>query len=217
MKELKIINDFKLDITEPSGLAITPDGKELWTVSDKNGRIYKISTEGKILDEIITNKNNLEGITIYNDSALAVVSEKSNSVIILDNYGNELNEIKIDLTKSVNSGLEGITFNKKNKHPYLVKEKGPSLLIELDTNFEIINKVNLDFSSDVSGIDYDESENCFWILSDEDESVFKCSIEGKPLSSFKIKITKPEGIAVFEKKIYIVSDYLEKLFILTFE
>lgn len=212
------ITKYKLTIPEPSDLAMDIDGKALWTVSDSNSTVYKISFDGTVLKSFKIEGLNLEGITQIDNNKLAVILERERTVVIIDTNGAELNRIKIKKDGEPNLGFEGITFNSANKHLYLINEKDPGLLIELDENYNVINEIELNFAEDYSGINYDSEKNGFLIISDESCLYAECDINGKMLNSFSFKFTQIEGVAVdkINKLIYLVSDPLEELYVLKY-
>jgi len=134
-------------------------------------------------------------------------------VVVLDTTGTELKRVKINLGGELNLGLEGITYNERTKHFYLISEKDPPLLIELDENLNEVRRDTIKFAADVSGIFYDENENLLWILSDEDQMVVKTDIELNIITKFNISVIQPEGITINNKgdRMYIISDKEEKL------
>ncbi|MFH1194793.1 MAG: SdiA-regulated domain-containing protein [bacterium] len=215
--KLKLISEIKLQIPEPSGLAISDDGKFLWTVSDENNTIYAFSFEGKILRSIkLRGKNlDLEGITVVDDTTIAVIYERLRTVVLINHEGKVLKSKKLDLHGEENSGIEGITYDRESRKFYLVNEKQPQLLIELDNDLNIIKKTTLNFAADYSAIEYDDSLAVLWMLSDEDQTLFECNTEGKVINSYKLNIEQPEGVAVDNKnqKIFIVSDPTSKFYI----
>ncbi len=53
-------------LTEPSGLALSPDGRSLWTVSDDTKRLFKLDLDGTPTDgeSFPAVKKEFEGITM---------------------------------------------------------------------------------------------------------------------------------------------------------
>lgn len=204
-----------ISVPEPSGLDVTFDRSGFWTVSDENSTIYRLDNEGNVVQKIVVDGFDLEGITVVDENRIAVVLERERVVLILDDEGQELNRKKLPLEGEVNSGLEGITYNSANGHFYLVNEKKPSLLIELNEQLEIILIDTLRFSKDVSGIFYDESNKNLWMLSDESQLLVKCDMQGTPLEKMNVSIVQPEGITIDNKggRLYIVSDNLESMYV----
>jgi len=209
----------EIPVPEPSGIDLTYNEEGFWIVSDQNSKVYLIDIWGKEIKSFKVNGEDLEGITVINDSTLAVVLERTREVVILDTSGKELKRASLDLEGELNSGLEGITYDQKEKKFYLLNEKKPRLLITLDENLIELKRDTIDFSKDVSGIFFDDNDNTLWILSDESQRIYKTDLSGNPIEEFKIKITQPEGIT-FNKtrtKLYIVSDKTENLYVFDLE
>jgi uncharacterized protein YjiK len=209
----------KLPVPEPSGLDLTFDETGFWIVSDENSKVYLIDSWGRMVKSFNIDGKDIEGITVIDGSRLAVVLERTREVVILDTSGLELKRVKVDLEGELNSGLEGITYDPKEKKFYLLNEKKPRLLLTLDENLKELKRDTLDFSKDVSGIYFDVVDNTLWILSDENQQIFKTDLSGNPIDEFKIKVTQPEGITFNQThtKLYIVSDKTGNLYVFNLE
>ena len=207
-----------ISVPEPSGLDLTFDHKGFWTVSDETSTIYKLANDGSVVSTIKVDGFDLEGVTTVNDSTIAVVLERTREVLLLDTSGFEIKRKDLGLRGEANSGLEGITYIPENGHFYVLNEKKPSLLIELDPQLEIIEIDTLKFSRDVSGIFYDKKNKCFWILSDENQLIVKTDMHGKPLEKIDISIVQPEGTTIDPagKRLYVVSDNRNALYVYKF-
>lgn len=212
--ELELVNSFSINVSEPSGLAINVNGTELFTVSDNTNNIYKLSVTGAILKEFQFAGNDLEGISTYTNGKLLISEERTKEIIEFDINTENFTKHFIDYkNKEENSGIEGVCYNSNNKTIYILNEKNPGLLIQLDTSFSIISSVELKFASDYSGIFYDASLNVLWIVSDQSKTLNKCKLNGDLIKEYQLKVTKAEGVAVTNNKIYVVSDSENKLFI----
>ena len=208
-----------IPVPEPSGLDLSFDETGFWIVSDENSTVFLLDGWGNVVKSFKVKGADLEGITVIDDSTLAVVLERTREVVILDTSGIELRRAKINLRGELNSGLEGITYSPKEKIFYILNEKKPRLLITLDKNLVELKRDTLNFSKDVSGIFFDDKDNTLWILSDESQRISKTDLSGKLIEEFKIKISQPEGIT-FNKthtKLYIVSDNTENLYVFNLE
>jgi uncharacterized protein YjiK len=124
----------KLPVPEPSGLDLTFDETGFWIVSDENSKVYLIDSWGRMVKSFNVDGKDLEGITVIDDSTLAVVLERTREVVILDTSGIKINRTALDLKGELNSGLEGITSDPKEKKFYVLNEKKPRLLLTLDEN-----------------------------------------------------------------------------------
>lgn len=215
IEDPELIDSYNLKIPEPSGLSFTYDRKAFWSVSDQNSTVYKINFIGEILDSIVLQGVDLEGITAVDDTTIAVIFEYDRRVAVVDLSGNVIKENIIETNKKNNSGLEGITYVPSDSVFYLLNEKDPGLLIKLDKELNVLKTVKLDFAKDYSSIFYSVSDTSLWILSDESHKVFKCDMEGNVKSGYKIEIPQPEGFVMDpdEKRFYVVSDSSEKIYI----
>ena len=118
----------QIPVTEPSGLDLTFDEKGFWIVSDQNSKVYLIDSWGREVKSFKVDGESLEGITVIDDSTLAVVLERTREVVVLDTSGLELKRRKINLKGELNSGLEGITYDPTEKKFYILNEKKPHFL-----------------------------------------------------------------------------------------
>ena len=218
--------EYSIEIRDPSGLALDPDGETLWAVSDNPGHgIYRITFQGEISEQIEMDSDDLEGIIVDpNDHTLWVVEEKLRQIVNISRTGEELNRIQLDISGEVkNDGLEGITVNPQTGHFYVVNEANPRQLHELNPQMEIIRTTNINFSGifeveDLSGISYNIVENSLWIVSDTSEKIVVTDLQGNPIKAYKIDVFDPEGIAVKaeERIVFIVSDSDRKLYVFNY-
>ncbi len=212
---LELISTANIQVDEPSGLCFSIDNKSLWTVSDRTRKVYKVDFNGNVLETLAYTGNDLEGIAVDpGDSTIWVAEENLSQIVQLDTLGNELQ--RIDVTGAAgNSGLEGITINTANGHFFLLKEKNPGVLIELDHEFNLLTYKRITFAFDFSGIYYESQNQHLWIVSDQNEKVYKCDLTGSVLTEYPIDVDKAEGIAVdFDNaRVYVVSDSYEKLYL----
>ena len=215
-QKLKIVEEYKLRVPEPSGLALSADGKNLWTVSDQTSTVYMISFKGKIVNSFKVDAGDLEGVAVISDTSIAVVAERTREIIFINNNGKEFFRKKLLYDAYDNEGLEGVTINKNNEHIFIVKEKKPKVLIEFDKELKEVNRTKINFANDLSGLDFINETNDLWITSDESKLVAKCSTDGKVKEKYKVTIDQVEGIAVDTQSnvIYLVSDKEEKLYVL---
>lgn len=212
---LEKIVDYRLSVKEPSGLSFSVDGKYLWTVSDRTNKVYKLSLTGATIKSLSYTGNDLEGIVQSPiDSTIWVAEEYLSYMIQLDTLGNVLDSVYI-VGAGGSNGLEGITINSSDSSFFLLKEQNNGKLIELDAEFDLLMYKGIGFAGDFSGVTYEPQSQHLWIVSDQDEKVFECDLDGLVLREFEIDVKKAEGIAVNieDNRIYIVSDSYERLYI----
>ena len=210
LEPIKVVN---LNISEPSG--ITSFNNSLYIVSDKNGTIYKTSLEGEILKKIKLKYHDLEGITINKVTQnFWVVDESKRTLISLDSTGNFLQKIKVKgKQQDKNNGLEGVCFVESTNSLIVINEKQPKQLLALNLKGKITNKIDFNFSHDISGICFDNKSATFWIVSDESQSIYNITTKGAFIKSYKIPVDKAEGVVIYNDKLFVVSDSQNKLYI----
>ena len=209
---------YDLSVKEPSGLSMAVDGTFLWLVSDADNGIYKISFTGEMLRRLPYTGSDHEGIEQSPiDSTLWVVDEELARMTQVSIYGTKFLQYDVPI-EGGQSSLEGIAVNSITGHFYLLKEKDPGLLIEMDETLEILKRTPLSFAKDYSDISYDAVTNSLWILSDQDQKYFRCSVEGNVRAEYKSGIIKAEGIAVdpTHRLLYIVSELAQKLYVIEY-
>jgi len=208
--DLETISQSVIKIAEPSALSYSLDRQSLLTVSDQDGAIYQIDFSGKIQKKIQTGLRDLEGIAAHPDlSGYCLVEERIRKVSCFD-HENRLTKSKIiRFLKANNAGFEGITYNTLNKHLYVVNEKSPTIILELDLNLNLLKTVEFNHLLDLSDIYYEESENKFYLLSHESKKIISTDHLFNVESHFSLSnVIQAEGLVVdpLNKMIYVVSD-----------
>jgi uncharacterized protein YjiK len=183
----------KEGLRQPSGIVFSPQEDSLWVVSDDTNRIFNLTLDGVLQADqsIKLSDKGLEGLTIEpTGTYLFIVEESKNEIIKVDmdtqsianrrrlSEMNGHNAVASYLaTGGKNKGLEGITWNSESDTIFVIKEGEPGLLIELSPdlesilNHQLLGQANgfhddaLDEKElDYSGITYDPSRACFWIV-----------------------------------------------------
>ena len=212
---LKRVAEYQLAVPEPSGLTLNKDFTQLWTVSDNTNHIYALSLDGKIIEELRFEGNDLEGVVYDSIShTLWVAEEQLREVVQVDLNGKELIRYSIDLPGSGNSGLEGICIDALHSF-YLLNEKNPRLWAKLNSDFSTSLKKSVDDADDLSGITYNVNRNMFWIVSDQSQLLFLWDLEQGMITSYDLPFEKAEGVAYDPhlNRIYVVSDKTAKLYV----
>ncbi len=219
LPKLKLIKSLTINIPEPSGLSFSMDQQSLWSVSDQNGMAYSLSFDGKILSQIKTGGKDLEGIVSHDDlNGACLVEERAREIVCYDQSWKVLKRKKIAFKGASNSGFEGITYNPSNRHFYIVNEKSPAVIIELNNDLEMLQTYKFDKALDLSDIFFDNHQQKFWIISHESQAVFETDLNFQIINQFMIpEVVQGEGISVdsINRRIFIVSDKDSKFF--TFE
>ena len=215
-KELKPNQIIQLSIKEPSGLTYSSENKTLFTVRDGNsGKIYELTTGGRVLRKIQTGSIDLEGITLNaTRDTILVVEEKSRAIARYTLTGTLIDKIQVPLNPSEPNGLEGIAIHPITKHIFVVNEKKPRLLLELTAKGHLVATHSIDYADDLSGLCFDTNSNNLLLVSHESQSLFTIDLTGKMLSSWKIPVEKAEGVVRGQNGLlYIVCDRTSQLYI----
>ncbi len=207
------INEYLLDIPEPSGIAYNSNNNSFMIVSDGRTDIYEVSLVGITLSTIIASGSDMEGITLSrNCDTIYVVEEKIKLVTSFNLSGSKLASFSVDVATNDNSALEGITINKSSNQLFVINEKDPRMILGYNNLTEIWRKA-IDYTLDISDIYYEESSNSLWLISDESQKILKLSSTGYLIKEWEIPFTKGEGITIVNDKIYVVNDSDGKLYV----
>ncbi len=209
---LQEIGEYQTEIPEPSGMAYNWKTKTFWVPADGNSTVYEMDSLGKILHSLTIAAQDLEGIVLTENCDTMVVVEEANQLVsrfLMD--GTKLSSFAVRVAASTKNALEGITID-QNHHLIVLNEKNPMMLVEFNQDVEI-SRLELNFSGDVSDIDYDETDHTLWLVSDESRMVLHLSRSGELLGQWSVPFLKGEGIAVVGQKIYIVNDNDSKLYV----
>ncbi len=213
---LRLRSRVPVAVIEPSGLTLDLRGGHLWTVSDKTNRVYKLDFEGVVLDSLAYVGKDLEGVVQdATDGSFWVVEERLRQVVHLDARGRELARVRIPVkAKKKNNGLEGICVLPGTGRLFVVNQKSPGLLLELDRKLSVQKSSKLTFAENYSGVTCDPSRASLWIVSAGSRSVVRCDLSGAPLQHFRHEVPKAEGIAIdpVRRLLFLISDSKAALF-----
>lgn len=197
-----------LTILEPSGLAFSQNKEALYTVSDNTGKVYKISLKGVTLEVLPFVGVDLEGIDVdKTNGEIWVVEEGLQKINHLTNDGVLINSItSVHVNTIASSGFEGIA--KNGDILYILIEKSPGALIHYNISTNLWTQYPLSFAKDYSGIDYDDTDDTLWIVSDESKTLYHCTLNGSLIASQPIDVEQAEGVAIDRQNntAWIVSD-----------
>lgn len=211
---LELEASYRIDVAEPSGLAVSSTGDVLFTVSDNTAEVYKLTTTGDIIQKFNYKGNDLEGVSTFTGNNLLLAEERTKEIVVFDITTGASSKHRINYKNNdENSGIEGVTYNSIDGTIFILNEKNPGMLIRLRADFSIIAEYELNFASDYSGIFHESSSNNLWIISDQNKTINKCTLKGDLIKSYSISVTQAEGIAIANDKIYVISDAEEKLYI----
>lgn len=204
---LELIGRRMISVPEPSSLFLKDNF--LWTVSDEDGCLYKLTRSGAVRMTYHLGLADRESVYISDDGRFYLADEASSDVMVLDSHRKLLKKYSMDLGEvSKNSGAEGLTYSPDSGHFYVVKEKKPAEIIEFDSEFNKLAVYDGSFAKDLSDIFYDRVNRVFWVLSHKSNSVFIWTPDDGVKNVYAFDIVQAEGLTIdFDRNlIYIVSD-----------
>jgi uncharacterized protein YjiK len=203
----------RLDVDEPSDLVLAA-GK-LYAVSDRHSKIYEVDPDGDAHEHMNVQGTDLEAIGFDTASGEFLVADESRAKIWgLDADGDRRYSIELPNADDGNSGIEGIVVA-DNGHLFVVKEKNPARIYELDTDGELVDSEKIEFADDLSAITYNPDDDHVYVLSDEEQSLYRLDKDWNADRAWKLPVAHPEGVAFDGNLLYIVSDGDDRIY--TFE
>ncbi|PIQ10819.1 MAG: hypothetical protein COW71_01900 [Ignavibacteriales bacterium CG18_big_fil_WC_8_21_14_2_50_31_20] len=212
---LALIEEFTLQVSEPSGLSLGKNAKSLWIVSDApDNKIYEIDLSGNIIQTLNYVGDDFEGIE-YDSSknVLWIVEERKYNLAEISLTGEKIDTKKIDFLGNKINGFEGVCVG--NGFYYIANEKLPTKILKLNSEFSIVSNFDLVGVDDVSGLCYDDLTNQIWGVSDESKLLF-CFEENLGISKkYELPFDKMEGLAIdfMQNLVYLVNDSQSKLYV----
>ena len=213
IQSLNPIHTYDISIPEPSGLVYNSKDSALMVVSDANSTVYRVDFTGRVLNSMIIQSSDLEGIALSSNCDTMYVAEETKQLITkyLPN-GTKLSSFPVNVATNINHGPEGVTINNNGKIVVL-NEKLPCLILEFDGAGNELRRKELNYSTDLSDIFYSSTDSCYWIVSDESKMLMKLSEEWIIIKAWNIPVNKAEGVVVVNEIIYIVSDSEAKMYV----
>jgi uncharacterized protein YjiK len=224
------IADKKAGLSEPSGLARAADGG-FWAVSDDAPDLLGLTEKGEVdgARRLPANADDLEGVAA--DPArgrLLAVAERTAEIVVVDLSDGRVESRPLagmegydgfaSAFRDPNDGLEGIAVHSETGAVFVVKERGPRLLLELTPDLDRIRgALNLsaeigfvddetgDDTLDVSGLAFDPGRGALWIVSDTGARAFLLDLGALTARSWPLvrndkadakRIKNAEGVAL---------------------
>jgi len=216
---LPVLNQFKINVPEPSGLSFGKDFQSLWVVSDNpDNRIYEIELDGTIIQKLPFSGEDLEAIAFdAANNVIWVAEEQNREIIKLNLIGTVMQKVKLNIPEIDDHGLEGIAINPATGL-WIANEKSPLKIFSFNMDFQLVGEIVPGNVKDISGMETDVENGLLWIISDESEKLVSWNITTGKIKSYNIPVSKAEGIAVnpYENRIYIVSDEEAQIYVFGF-
>lgn len=195
-------------IPEASGICFLQESRELIVVNDE-GWIYRLKTDGKILEKKYLGDYDFEGVTTYKNRLLIAVEDK-NAIFVVDKKNFKLlKKVKIkkhkDLKSSKKHGIEAITV--LNGNIYISQQNSAIFKVNGIKNKKAkIKKIYKHGYKDIAGLT--SKDGVLYMSSDKKNLLIKYDIKNaRTLLKIKLPKSAQEGICFDDKNnIYIADD-----------
>jgi uncharacterized protein YjiK len=200
----------RLKVHEPSDLCLTPDGKGFYMVGDE-GALHRTDLQGNIVQTADRKGLDFEGVYAQGEN-LWVLEEMTRRIIQYDPDSlRPIRSLTVPYFGGRNKGFECLTYNPVRKVYVMVTERDPVRIYELDEQFRAVAEYPFPNVADISGATFANGE--LWLLSDEEAMVYAVNPATYVAHhQWPIKVLNPEGIALTEDQLYIVSDDMATLY-----
>ncbi|MCQ4319843.1 SdiA-regulated domain-containing protein [Stutzerimonas stutzeri] len=186
-----------------SGLTFDEQRNQLWAVVNNPEELVALDLDGELIARYpLKGFVDVEGITYLGDNLLAVVEERSQSIVILpvpsqpsELVREDYAAVSLSMDASDNSGFEGLGYDRAGDRLFAVKEHSPRRLYEIQgikaslngqLNLNIIDREawieDKDMASDLASVHYDERTGHLVLLSDEAKMLLELDSEGELVS-----------------------------------
>ena len=195
-------------IPEASGICFLKESHELIVVNDE-GWIYRLTTEGEIVEKKYLGDYDFEGVTTYKKRLLLAVEDK-NAIFVVDKKSFEIiKKIKIKkhkkLKKSKKHGVEAITV--LDGKIYLSHQTSGLFRVDgIKHKKARVREVYKHKYKDIAGLSVENG--ILYMCSDKQNLLIKYDLKrGKTLLKVKLPGTAQEGICFDDRgNIYIADD-----------
>jgi len=210
-------------VKEPSDLAWVPgtDPARFLVVSD-NGYVAEMRADGSVKRRTGEIAFDLEGALLH-EGTLIVVDERTRRLLWLDTTDlRVLRRLTIPHGGGRNKGYEAIAWNPVKERFLLITERDPIRVVELDSEFRVVNEIEIDRETlgrgvrDISSATWHDGH--LWLLSDMDMLLLKCDPNDyRVLERWTVPVINPEGLAFGgDGTLYILSDDRQRLYTFPF-
>ncbi len=88
------------------------------------------------------------------------------------------------------------------------------MFYSFDSSFNLQEEITLEFAEDYAAITYDATREGFWIVSDQNQSIYLWDQQNDVREEYSLPFSKPEGIVHFADSdiFYLVSDSEQKMY-----
>ncbi len=221
-----------------SGLTYHPQRNSLFLVVNRPPQIVELNLDGSLRRRIaVTGVADPEGITYVEGDRFFVADEALQQLILLEIADDQLAvdaggrpRIGLAFDFVENRGFEGVSWDHVRDRLFVVQEKYPLRLLELEGLPDFLDRQRLDlqirewipqwivafFLRDLSSLSYHEASESMLLLSDESRLIVELNAEKRPSGMLVLRkgqhglkndVPQAEGVAVGPNgAIYVISE-----------
>jgi uncharacterized protein YjiK len=220
-----------------SGLSYDADHDQLIAVVNRPATLYTLHTDGTVIGVYpLKNVSDTEGVAYLGDGDVAVVEEGRGRIwtFKLPDQAQDIDvsqgrSLQLTLGAKVNSGFEGLGYDRAKDQLYVVQEHSPRALYrvgglkprqrgKLSLTVENLSGWldSSKFATDLSSVEFDPTSGHLLLLSDESQNVMELDGDGRPLSMLSLSghlsrhespVPQAEGVAIDPHgNLYVVSE-----------
>ncbi|MET1080621.1 MAG: SdiA-regulated domain-containing protein [Pseudomonas sp.] len=187
-----------------SGVVYDPQRDQLWSVVNSPPQLQLLSTSGAVLERYGLNGfQDVEDLTLLGDDLLLLVEERSHALVVvpLPTRSGPLERadyraFTLGLGAGGNNGFEGVAYDREGDRLYVVKERSPLALYEiqglrrsvhgafdlavLDRSAWVLDQALV---TDLSAVHFDAASGHLLLLSDESRLLVELSDQGELIAT----------------------------------
>lgn len=205
-----------------SGLTWDASTNTLLAVTNRPAQLIQLDKSGNVITFFpLQNIEDPESISSGWENSYLIAEERQRKItpitlsLIDRHYQIKAPVLELNMGGKKNDGLEGVTFSKSSGALFIANEKKPAVIFKIE-GFNVpprTLKIKKIYSSpyDISGLAWSDSRQRLYVLSDEAKSLVEMDSTGKVfrasnLSDFVQFIPQPEGVAIHDNMLYVVSE-----------
>ena len=216
MPQMQKFTKYSVNFNELSGICLSADEDFLWGIDD-NGKLGRISFEGKLLSSYYVGSDPEEVSLNYDTNDLLIAIEpKGVGLVKGPDYNTKYTKIfsipGTDISDE-NAGMEGLTYYKDGKVFCGTQTNSHLYLCDIATGNVIWDKImyNKDQVSEIAGLFFDRLTNWLWIIDSENKKIFVFDEDATNLlGAYSVSdVANPESVCVDHKHgcVWVGDDY----------
>jgi uncharacterized protein YjiK len=188
-----------------SGLTYNHDNNTLFAIINNPEQLIELNADGKVLRRIqLQGFEDTEGLAYMGNNQFAIIEERKRTIVLVAVTTDTLSiardnqrSLSMPDPTSNNNGFEGLTIDLETGRLFLVNEKSPRKLIQIDgfasnqPSIAVSSPMDLENNAmgnrDFSGVHFDPKFRRLILLSDESKQLVEVGLDGVIGSRLKLK------------------------------